>query len=277
MLAVGNKDLFNYSLYINLEHRADRLAHVVSEMQKMGINASRFNAIKTTDGAVGCSMSHMKCVEQAKASNVPYVFICEDDIQFLNPDLFKTNLQKFLDTGLPWDVIIVSGNVCPPYSTVGDFAIKITNCQAATGYIIANHYIDTMLANFKEGVQHLLRDPQNKREFAVDMWWKRLQASGNWYMIVPPTVVQVEGFSDIEKRFTDYKNLMTDMRKEWLFRPSLGIQPTQPQTQTQTPNNNFQFNSSRQTELQHNSIERSFDLGIKFRGNINGKLMLQPK
>ncbi len=272
-----SQSLFNYSLYINLEHRADRLAHVISEMQKMGINASRFNAIKTTDGAVGCSMSHLKCVEQAKESGAPYVFICEDDIQFLNPELFKTNLQKFLDTGLPWDVIIVSGNACPPYTSIGDFAVKVTNCQAATGYIIAEHYIDTMLANFKEGVQHLLRDPTNKREFAVDMWWKRLQPTGNWYMIVPPTVVQVEGFSDIEKRFTDYKHLMTDMTKEWLFRGAMFPQGQEPSNQGKPRIPEVRFSPSRPAEIQHNNIERGFDLGIKFRGNINGKLMLQPK
>ncbi len=267
------ENLFNYSLYINLEHRTDRLAHVVSEMHKMGINASRFNAIKTTDGAVGCSMSHLKCVEQAKNSGAPYVFICEDDIQFLNPELFKTNLQKFLDTGLPWDVIIVSGNVCPPYSTVGDYAIKITNCQTTTGYIVAQHYIDTILANFKEGVQNLLRDPKNKREYAIDVWWKSLQASGNWYMIIPPTVIQLEGFSDIEQRFTDYKHLMTDMTKEWLFKPIMQMQAPS-SVLPRTVESNVYFNSSRPTEIQHNNLERGFDLGIKFRGSINGKLKL---
>jgi hypothetical protein len=39
-------------------------------------------------------------------------------------------------------------------------------------------------------------------------------------MITPPTVVQVEGFSDVEGRNTNYKHLMTDMNKEWLFKPT---------------------------------------------------------
>ena len=72
--------LFENSLFINLEHRTDRLAHVISELNKMNIPGSRFNAIKTTDGAVGCTLSHIKCLEMAIEAKAPYIFICEDDI-----------------------------------------------------------------------------------------------------------------------------------------------------------------------------------------------------
>jgi hypothetical protein len=37
-------------------------------------------------------------------------------------------------------------------------------------------------------------------------------------MIVPPTVIEYVDYSDIEKRVVDYKPLMLDMKKEWLFR-----------------------------------------------------------
>ncbi len=268
------QDLFNNSLYINLEHRTDRLVHVISEMQKMGISASRFNAIKTTDGAIGCTMSHIKCLEMAIESNPPYIFICEDDIQFLDPSLFKANLQRFLDTELPWDVIIVSGNVCPPYNNVDDFALKVSNCQTTTGYIVAQHYYETLLNNYKEGVRKLLLEPKNKRQYAIDIWWKQLQAVGNWYMIVPPTVVQLEGFSDVESRFTNYKHLMTDTVKEWLFKPMPISVPSGPESVPLPPN--MMFNSRPSGQIQNNAMQRGFDLGIKFRGNINGNLVV-PK
>ena len=265
--------LFENTLFINLEHRTDRLAHVISELNKMNIPGSRFNAIKTTDGAVGCTMSHIKCLELAKEANAPYIFICEDDIQFLNPNLFKTNLQKFLDTGLPWDVIIVSGNACPPYTSIGDYAVKVTNCQTTTGYIVSQSYYNVLLTNYREGIQKLLMDPKNKRQYAIDIWWKQLQATGNWYMIVPPTVVQMEGFSDVEGRYTDYKRVMTDMTKEWLFKPMTVPVLTGPES-VQTPPNML-FNS-RPSQIHHNSVEKGFDLGIKFRGTINGNLVI-PK
>jgi hypothetical protein len=101
----------------------------------------------------------------------------------------------------------------------------------------------------------LLKNPSNKREFAIDIYWKRLQATGRWYMITPPTVVQVEGFSDVEKRNTDYKHLMTDMNKEWLF-----AQP-----------GSIPFNNTTSTNL-----PQQLNLGIKYRGSISGKMNLQP-
>lgn len=252
------KQLFENTHFINLEHRIDRLYHVKSELAKINVAGTRFNAIKTTDGAIGCSMSHLKCLEMAKKNESPFVFICEDDIQFLNPALFLQQLDKFCETvQLDWDVLIVSGNICPPYQAIGDYCVRLVNCQTTTGYIVQQHYYDTMITNIKEGLQQLLKNPANKREYAIDIYWKRLQANGRWYMITPPTVVQVEGFSDVEKRNTDYKHLMTDMNKEWLF-SQRNLMPMTTATATTA------------------NLPQQLNLGIKYRGNLNGKMNLQP-
>jgi hypothetical protein len=207
----------NNCLFINLEKRKDRLEHVTTQLEKMNINGERFNAVETKDGAIGCTMSHIKCLELAKERDYEHVFICEDDITFLNPDLLKTNLQRFIDMHINWDVIIIGGNNCPPYQTIEDFAIKIGNCQTTTGYIVKKHYLDTLITNFRESATNLIKDPKNKRMFALDVYWKRLQQIHQWYMIVPITVIQVESYSDIENRVTDYKGLMLDLEKKWIF------------------------------------------------------------
>jgi len=49
------------------------------------------------------------------------------------------------------------------------------------------------------------------------MYWKSLQSMGQWYMIIPPTVIQYEDYSDIEKRNVNYQRLMLDLNKEWLL------------------------------------------------------------
>ena len=91
------KQLFENTHFINLEHRIDRLYHVKNELLKINITGSRFNAIKTTDGAIGCSMSHLKCIEMAKQNESPFVFICEDDIQFLDAPLFLKQIETFCE------------------------------------------------------------------------------------------------------------------------------------------------------------------------------------
>ena len=69
-------DIFEHTLFINLDHRKDRLEHVEKEFEKMGIQGERFNAIKPSSGAVGCTLSHIKCLEIAKERDYEQVFIC---------------------------------------------------------------------------------------------------------------------------------------------------------------------------------------------------------
>lgn len=211
-------DIFEHTLFINLDHRKDRLEHVEKELEKMGIKGERFNAIKTASGAIGCTLSHIKCLEIAKERDYEQVFICEDDITFTNPDLFKQNIEKFcMNEDIMWDVLIIGGNNVPPYKQYYDYAARVFNCQTTTGYIVKQEFYNTMIKNFKEGVANLMRDPANKRMFAIDIYWKKLQMENFWYMITPPTVTQYENYSDIENRNLNYDHLLLDMDKPWLF------------------------------------------------------------
>jgi hypothetical protein len=77
------------------------------------------------------------------------------------------------------------------------------------------------LENFKESAQKLIKEPNNKKAYALDMYWKQLQLVGKWYMITPPTVTQIESYSDIENRSVNYEGLLLDMDKPWLFRQNI--------------------------------------------------------
>lgn len=209
-------ELFEHTLFINLENRTDRLEHSQKEFEKLGIQAERVNAIKMKNGAVGCTMSHIKCIELAKERNYEQVFICEDDIAFLQPDLLKTNISQFYNNDdINWDVLIIGGNNVPPYQQIHDYCARVFYCQTTTGYIVKRHYYDTLLKNFRESAANLMRNPENKREYALDIYWKRLQIQDFWYMITPPTVTQYENYSDIEECATNYDFLMLDMEKTW--------------------------------------------------------------
>ena len=86
-------------LYINLNKRKDRLEHVKKELLKIGITGERFPAIQLKNGRLGCSMSHLKCIEIAKKRNWDHVFICEDDITFTQSQDFFKQLEKFFKSG----------------------------------------------------------------------------------------------------------------------------------------------------------------------------------
>lgn len=213
--------LLDNVFFINLEKRTDRLAHVQAELAKVGIHGERVCAIETADGAIGCTLSHIRCIEMAKQRKLPHVFICEDDITFLNPPLLLENIEKFEKSGLDWEVLIIGGNNVPPYTQISNFCIRVSNNQTTTGYIVRQHYYDTLIANFKESAAKLIRNPDKRKQYALDIYWKSLQSSGKWYMIIPPTVVQYEDYSDIEKCHVDYRGLLLDVDKPWFFRNTM--------------------------------------------------------
>jgi len=212
-------ELLSNTLFINLEHRKDRLEHVTNEFKKMNIKAERVEGIKPKSPAIGCTMSHIKCLELAKKRNYEYVFICEDDITFTKPELFKTNLSKFYENNeINWDVIIVSGNNRPPHQQIYEYAARVFYCQTTTGYIVKQHFYDTLIDNFKEGLRNLIKDPKNKFQYAIDKYWLKLQMEYYWYLITPLTVTQYDNYSDIEEKDTQYSDMILDLNKEHLFK-----------------------------------------------------------
>jgi len=199
--------------YINLESRPDRKIHVEKQLELVGIkNPTRFNAIKMRNGAIGCSLSHLKCIETAKENNWPYVLICEDDIEFLNPELFIKQMNGFLTSiHQDWDVVLLAGNNKSTYQEINPYCVKINSCQTTTGYIIKNHYYDILSENIKSGIKKLIGSKFNRELYAIDKYWFELQKKDIWYLIIPLTVVQREDYSNIEKKNINYKKLMTKL------------------------------------------------------------------
>ena len=144
---ISNISDIEHSFYINLKSRPDRKKHVEEQLKIINITAERFNAIKLPNGALGCSMSHLKCLEMAKANSWPHLLIVEDDIKFLNPQLFKSQLNLFLSNHKSWDVVLIGGNNIPPYTKIDDTCVKVSTCQTTTGYLVNSHYFDILIDN----------------------------------------------------------------------------------------------------------------------------------
>lgn len=208
-----------HAFYINLDHRSDRRHYVENEIQKLGINIQRFSAIKNSNGAIGCTLSHLQLLKIALNNNYEHVLIVEDDIQFLRPELFKQQFNKFLELhDNSWDVILLSGNNIPPYEQVDDSCVRVFTCQTTTGYLVNGHYIKKLYDNIKDGLIKLIRNPEKHYFYAIDKYWFNLQSIDRWYLITPLTVIQREGYSDIEKRETNYSRMMLDLDKLCLLR-----------------------------------------------------------
>ena len=216
-----------YCLYINLEERKDRKEHIEAELKSVGIHGVRFNAIKLQNGRVGCSMSHLKCLQIAKKNNWPYVMICEDDLLFLDKEKSVNHMNEFfkLHSGNKdvCNIVLIAGNNVPPYKKVDNTCIRVSHCQTTTGYIVKNAYYDILMENIKTGVEKLMKNPSNHTMYAIDKYWIQLQKMNVWYLLAPIIAIQREDYSDIEKKTTNYEYIMKDLDKPHLVRSMQAI------------------------------------------------------
>jgi GR25 family glycosyltransferase involved in LPS biosynthesis len=198
----------HHAFYINLKHRVDRRNHIETQFNSMGVIAERVDAIQCSNGAIGCALSHIKCLELAKERRMPYACICEDDILFLRPEQTKQSVSDLMNVA--WDVLLLGANIAPPYFKCTNQCMKVRNAQTTTGYIIRQDYYDTLLKNIKTGISGMLLY-QNPTIYAIDIFWKHLQKIDHWVILIPLAVVQRPDYSDIERKHVNYtKHMLSD-------------------------------------------------------------------
>jgi len=185
-------------VYINLEHRTDRRQEIESELSIFpSEKIQRFNAIKENFGALGCTKSHIAVLEMAISEGWSNYLVIEDDGMWSNFDKSYPILESLSKN--PYDVIVL-GAVVPVYDKI---TYKLQKSQTTTSFLVNKHYYKTLLQNFKDGA-HGLTLTRSPPMYALDMYWQRIQARDNWYLVAPSLVVQRPSYSDIEKKHVDY-------------------------------------------------------------------------
>ena len=191
-------------LYINLEHRTDRKQHILNEIKKIDPKLSkthRIDAIKNTNGALGCSLSHIKALELILENKWENVLILEDDFTFTSNPI---NSIVYAFQNIPqFDMILLgTGTIDLNVSPVDNVIVKVHSSQTTSGYILNRNYIDVLLANYTES-SNKMKD-EYKSEWCLDQYWKRLM-HGNWYSFKNKIGYQYDNYSDIEKKHVMYK------------------------------------------------------------------------
>ena len=201
-------NLFTNHFYINLSEREDRKQNAIEQLSKLGIVPNRMGAIKTEMGIVGCALSHLRCIQEAKIKRYPYVCIFEDDIIIKNENLLIKKVKKLINED--FDVLMLSGNNFRPFEEHDDY-IKVTKCFTTGAYIIKEHYYDTWLNNLNEGIKLLLQTKD--RDYSLDAYNHKLQREDKWWLITPICCYQMPDYSDIEYKEVDYMSMMLNYDK----------------------------------------------------------------
>jgi len=196
-------DFIDKCVYINLDTRTDRKYGFETQISVLNPDKiQRFSAIADSNGAIGCTKSHIAVLEMAIANSWKNVMILEDDARW---NSIWSGIPTFENLAKnQFDVIVlcsVHANFCPE-------TYKLYSCQTTTAYFVNNHYFQKLLDNFKESLV-ALEKTGSREKFAIDMHWKNLQKIDNWYVVAPSLFIQTPSYSDIENRNVNYTDVFS--------------------------------------------------------------------
>jgi GR25 family glycosyltransferase involved in LPS biosynthesis len=206
-------DKIDIIYYINLAHRTDRDQSIKGQLLNHAhIDADKIHRIDAIHepqlGALGCSLSHIKAVEEflKTPDSVRTCLILEDDFVFNMPieDVNKLLNEFWKVMGDDYDVLMLGCNIRSVSKTEYPFFYKINGAQTLSGYCFNKKYASILLENFKEGNRLLESAGKAVHEYCVDQYITSLQERHRWYVIYPIIGRQGPSYSDIEGKFVDY-------------------------------------------------------------------------
>lgn len=203
------------ALYINLDERPDKRAITEAEFAKHGLTVERVSGIKGNPnglqtvgkaGDVGCTLSHVKCIQLAKERGWDKVLIFEDDVALRDNygELFCNYVRQVPDD---WDMVYLGGNhwgrdlsmrYNPMLYRISDNIARTKHTLTTHAYIIRDSMYDAV-------IEHL-----GKASKQVDVMYADLQDLYMVYTFRPSLAWQRPNRSDINGKDCDYYFI-----KEW--------------------------------------------------------------
>jgi hypothetical protein len=193
-----------HAVYINLDRRTDRRAHMEQELNRLGLVAERLPGTPHSFGILGCGLSHLAALRLARDSGWPCVLILEDDFQAeVEPAAFWGALKEFgLRHGDDFDVVMLAHHVTAS-EPCDDLVVRVKEAQTASAYLVNARAYDPLIELLEEAMRMLEKTGEHWN-WANDQVWKRLQPQMRWYAFKPRLGKQMASWSDTANQFHDY-------------------------------------------------------------------------
>ena len=197
-------DLINKTVYINLDKRQDRDIELLAEFNKLNFtNFSRFSAIETSFGGIGCCLSHLAILQQFKDEQIAVGMIVEDDAIFtVDRTAIDEHINAFIADPLA-EVLCLGFCLmdAEPYTNIFDRSLKSTTTSC---YLVKYSMLDDLMNCFKESAKMMQMDPNNDLDYyhyyAIDQYWECLQKQRLFVVPKYHIVKQRHGYSDVAKK-----------------------------------------------------------------------------
>lgn len=220
---------------INLDRSPDRWEKIQREWRGV-FPLQRLSAVEASPGWVGCGLSHVKAVEEAKARGDPWVLVWEDDCipRKRNGEAANVHVIRRM-----WNTVMAQ---------LSKFPQKWDIVLGATSRVLATPQQDSDLSTPLVAVYRLPRGftthwtLYNAAIYDSIIQWKETRPSpidvymyekARVYVTVPFMAEQRPGYSSIENIDTNYSEAFRTAERE--FRPSVQPRSSKPSLPVNAP------------------------------------------
>jgi len=229
LLDIKSKGI-QHCLFINLDHRKDRLNDFTTQMNSSGLVCTRVTGVKPTQeshqtllntcyddkicpGQLGCQLSHLKVVDLAIKNKWNHVAIFEDDFifrSFFSAKHLQIMVESIIQKFPYWAVIGLSLNIGS--QTITDNHVHeqyphvkstlVHDAQTTGGLIFRN---TSILQRYRDLISLENCDVRKDYQTAIDQCMKPMQKEFHWIGMHPQIGTQKASFSDIEQMEVNYQ------------------------------------------------------------------------
>jgi glycosyl transferase family 25 len=184
---------------INLAHRTDRWKDITDNFRSLRVPFERVDAVRNTNGALGCARSHLKALQEAMEQETDLVAIAEDDAVFDKEPFAIVDQFRASEA----DVLLLGYNIRTKPEPFSEAFCQIKASLTTSCYIAKRNAVPALIACFKGAEEDL----QKNIHRPIDIAWQALQKE--LVFVIPSGgrrfVHQRAGYSDIEKRRVNYR------------------------------------------------------------------------
>jgi hypothetical protein len=186
---------------INLARRPERLAALQPELQRLRLDARRFEAIDHEVGRLGCVLSHIACLQTMLDEGWSAIMVCEDDVRFL---VDRAEVDVLVERFLGDPRVEVACLASMPFELErhDSLFVRTTLSFTTACYLVKRSIAADLIAAWEETAAALALEDHGRNN--VDVAWGPLQRERTFVIPIRRVAVQESGYSDLEKRFTTY-------------------------------------------------------------------------
>lgn len=201
-------DNFDEIYCIHLPHRIDRFEHCKNEFYKVGLDGKVifWNAISQKDGRMGLIKTLIELFRMFLKGKGETVLVLEDDVTFINNPI--ENLQRAVEQlkKHAWDALYFGANTTTEKAWCKreeENLFQICFCYTAHAVVYKRHIIEKLLLRLQAITE--IKDITDINDVILAY---EFQPIYRFMMVNPIIATQMPGYSDLEKTYVNYLDLI---------------------------------------------------------------------